>query len=325
MDSIIVINLLGLLSGILLLWFGGDLSVRYAVSLARAYNISTFFIGFFILASGALIPDVMVAIISGFNNAGPLSAGEVIGANFSDITLVSGLSLFIAGSMGISKKERKWLLSLLGVASSLMFANFLCGEVTRLHGVGLICIFIFFCYWVWRHEASSIIVENNDLTKITTETTIEKQAISLLLMTKLLASFALVLIGSMLSVAFAIRLSSFCSLSLETIGATLMGVGTSLPELAVSLNALKRREYGLALGPTLSTVFGQGTLILGLLAVISPNPINLTPLRDAAVFMFIAFFIIAYSIFTERLNRRTGIVLVSLFCAYLAYHLAPGF
>ncbi len=317
MYSDIIINMFGMTSGIALLWLGGDLSVRYAVRVAQAYNISTFFIGFFMLAAGALIPDVMVAIISGLNGAGPLSAGEVIGANFCDITLVSGLSMFLAGTMNISAKERKWLLSMLLIAGSLMFTNFMFGEVTRIHGVILISIFIAFCCWVWRHENASLIV---DTTEILPKDTQDKN-ISLLLITKLLASFSLVLIGSMLSVTFAIRLSTYCSLSLEIIGATLMGIGTSLPELAVSLSALKRKEYGLALGPTLSTVLGQGTLILGLLAVISPAPISLTPLRGAAGFMFVAFFIIAYSIFRERLSRRTGAVLMSLFCTYIAYHL----
>lgn len=317
MYSDIFINLLGMGSGILLLWLGGDLSVRYAVRVAQAYRISTFFIGFFMLAAGALIPDVMVAIISGLKGAGPLSAGEVIGANFCDITLVSGLSMFLAGSMNISKKDRKWLLSLLVIASSLMFMNFMFGEVTRTHGFILIGIFITFCTWVWRHEGASLLVDNAEIEEQKTK----EVGVPLVLITKLLASFSLVLMGSMLSVTFAVSLSSCCSLSLETIGATLMGIGTSLPELAVSLNALKRKEYGLALGPTLSTVLGQGTLILGLLAVISPQPISLTPLRHAAVFMFIAFIIIAYSIFKERLTRRTGAVLMSLFCTYLVYHL----
>lgn len=313
--SAIIINFSGIALGIMLLWIGGDFSVRYAVQVARAYRVSTFFIGFFMLAAGALIPDIMVAIISGIKGAGPLSAGEVIGANFCDITLVSGLSLFLAGSMSISARERRWLLTMLCLASGLMATNFMFGKVTRLHGILLIGIFAIFCWWVWRHEQVMGMVTDQPNPESTPST------ISLIMITKLLGSFALVLIGSMLSVTFAVRLSTCCTLSLETIGATLMGIGTSLPELVVSLHALKRKEYGLALGPTLSTVLGQGTLILGLLAVISPEPIALEPLRSAAAFMFIAFSIIAYSIFKQQLNRAVGGVLISLFWAYLAYHL----
>lgn len=301
----------------ILLWIGGDFSVRYALRVAHAYRLSTFFIGFFILSAGALIPDIIIAITAGFKNAGALSAGDVIGANFSDLTLVLGLSMLLAGTMGISRKERTWFLSLLLVASSLMLANFICGEVTRLHGFILIAVFIAFCVWVWRHDKALLIVEQHEQEPQINET------ISLLLVTKLIISFSVVLIGSMIAVTFAINLSTCCNMSLETIGATLMSIGTSLPELAVSLNALKRKEYGLALGPTLGTVLGQGTLILGILAVISPQPINLVLLREAGIFMFIAFIMIAYAIFTERLNRSTGVVLVSLFCSYLAYHLVP--
>ena len=88
----------------------------------------------------------------------------------------------------------------------------------------------------------------------------------------------------------------------------------------MGFHAYRRGQYSLALGPTIGTVFSQSTFILGTLAVLSRQPIDLGALQGAAVFMFVAFAIIAGSILLNRIGRSTGIALLSLFVMYILYH-----
>ncbi|NDD55448.1 hypothetical protein EBZ39_16560 [bacterium] len=140
------------------------------------------------------------------------------------------------------------------------------------------------------------------------------------LLAKLGASLAFVMGASHLTVHCAVGLATALNASPETIGATILGVGTTLPELALCFGAIRRGDFGLAIGPTLGTVLGQTTLILGLLAVLSKKPVQLAGLQWACMFMFLAFGILACGLMRRRpMGRGTGAALVSLFFAYLAY------
>lgn len=323
MEFMVLGNLALVVFGFGLLWWTGDLVVRYALQVAHAFRVTTFFIGFIVLALAAAIPELAVAITSALRGVSEVSAGDIIGANFIDVALVIGSTLVLAGQVLVGHRDSRKLVAMIGLSSFVLFVLFAVGTLTKIHGVILIGIYLASTAWVWMSSRGEEMVDEELLTQELQEDAFLNTAWGKVI--KLLISFALVLASSALTVHGAVELALCFSLPLETVGATLMAMGTSLPEIVLCLSALRRKQYSLALAPTLGTVLEQTTLVLGVLAVLSEEPVKLSGLRGASMFMFIAFFVISYGLFRfSQVGRKTGFALVSLFFGYLAYQFTIG-
>jgi len=326
MDVVLIGYFLMVVVGLIALWKSGDYVVRYAVEVATAFNVSTFFIGFIVLAVAADIPELAVAIISACNGVSEVSAGDIIGANFADVAMVIGIALLLAKKpLAIRRRDSQKLVKILSISALVILLSCTIGHLHRYHGVVLIAIYLISVVWVWRtkHKDDFIEQEGEELL----EEISEKNGVTSRwgTMGKLLASLGLVMGSSWLTVHGAMNFAMILNLPLETLGATIFAIGTSLPELSLSLNALKRKQYGLVLAPTLATVLEQTTLILGVLTLASRKPVNIRSLTGPAIFMVIAFCIVGYGLYRHnQVGRKTGIALVSLFITYLGYQAVFG-
>jgi len=212
------------------------------------------------------------------------------------------------------------MLAGIGMINAVLFAI---GTITRTHSIVLFLIYLISIVFIWREESKSnkrrqkkekkgdiyLVVKNGS-----------HFAARFLRVLKLLASLFLVFGSSALTVHFAVDFAVLCNLSLHSVGATIVAIGTALPELALCLSALRKKESGLILGPMLGNIMGHGTLIMGVLTLCSPQPIDLRPMLGTAFFIFAAFSIIGYGLVVKRIQRGMGFVLVSLFGVYLTYH-----
>lgn len=313
----LLLSFLGIIAGLVILWLAGEKVIEYALQMAQKFNVSTFFVGFVILAVFADIPEISIAITSALRGISEVSAADLVGASFCDVALVTGITSIVAGVITVSHREQMRLLWLLGVTSIIMLAVFAVGTLYPWHGYILIAIYISSLIFVWkkRYHKDENVVEKH-ITHIAPHNTQPHWIV----IAKLALCLVVVLLSSSGTVYCVELFATGCGISLETIGATILAAGTSLPELSLSLHALRRKEFALALGPTLGTVLEQCTLILGLLVVLSKKPVDLTPMRGPAVFMFIGFSIVAASLLQKKIKRPTGIILVSLFVCYMAYH-----
>ena len=315
MNALFVLYIFAVISGLVGLWLSGDWVVTNAIAVAHRYNVSTFFLGFVILALAADIPELAITISSAMNGVSAVALGDIIGGNFSDVTMVVGSALLLAGSkIQVSAGDKHKLLGILLITSTIMLALLALGSITKLHGLILVCLYVISIIYFWKrrdmhdllHEAEAPASPSNDP--------------SWLLISRLVGGLVAVMGASHLTVNAALGIADFMNLPPETIGATILGVGTTLPELALCLGALRRGDFGLAIGPTLGTVLGQTTLILGTLALLSDQPVPLDRLGWACAFMFVAFGILAMGLVKRRpMGRGTGAALVSLFITYLAY------
>jgi cation:H+ antiporter len=304
--------------GLSFLWFLGGKVIEYALKVSFAFEVSTFFVGFVVIAIAADLPEIAVAITSALRGVSEIAVGDIIGANFCDVSLVTGIAATAAGSITIGLQERHRLLTLLGWTTVIMIVVFYLEKLTTFHGVILILIYLVSIFTVWKNRKITKSTDNKFKHLYTNEK--QKKSTKFWLITKLFI-FLIGVLGCSSAIVYFIELfTHLCNIPLETAGATILAIGTSLPELSLCLNALKRKEYSLALGPTLGTVLEQCTLVLGLLTVISKDPINMAPVRGPAIFMFIGFFVVLFGLLKKNINRSIGIVLLCLFVCYVVYH-----
>lgn len=312
---LLFISLLGL-------WFAGDLSVKYSIETASKFKLTTLFVGFVLIAISTGLPELSVVIASLFEGASAISAGTILGSNVCDVSLALGIPILIIGKVLIKPEENRDSLSMLVITALAMAIVFLLGKLTKITGLFLILIYIVSLWGLWRNRTKKEMKEEEQEQKkvVGNDDPFLKTKLGILL--KLFMSICLVLIASEFAVRFAIKLTKLLPVSLEIIGATILAIGTSLPEITLGLHAVRKREHSLAIGNALGSVLEQGTLLLGILALFSGEPVIIKTLRSLAPFMFAAFALLGFGIVKrKRLTRVEGSMMVSIFVLYLFYHI----
>lgn len=327
----IMLFFLALLGSIAFLCWAGAFAVHHVLEIATVYNVSTLFGGFILMAISTGIPEFSVALTAALGGVAQVSAGDIIGSNVVDITLVLGAVTLFAGKLTVDEQEYPNIIMLQLIAMLAMGIVFFLGVVTKLSGLFLVFLYFVCLWWIYKTgiaaygEVTKVKAKEKEFTeptiplveeKVTDPFWHSKFGVAL----KFCFSMTLVLIAARFVVYFALRLSETFGMSLETVGTSIIAIGTSLPELALGLHAVRRKEHSLALGNSLGSVLVQGTFILGLLALLSPQPISLNKLRLAVPFMFVAFGTIGYGLVKRRkLNRIEGVILLTTFFGFLLH------
>jgi cation:H+ antiporter len=134
----------------------------------------------------------------------------------------------------------------------------------------------------------------------------------------LLISLGVILLSAFFTVKFAVNFANDIKIPPILIGLTIIAIGTCLPELIFSIKAVRKNHDSLALGDILGTVVTDATVILGLVALISPfsyNPINIYTTGTA---MFLAgVFVVSFMKSDKSINKIEGLILIFIYIAFL--------
>ena len=254
----VIINLILFLMSLAVLVKCSDLSVKYSAKFARIFNFPEFIISFFIVAFISVLPEGTISIISALNGEPGLGFGTLIGSNVADLTFVLGVVvLFSLKGISVKSKILKnnyFYLVLLLLPLALGFD----GRFSRFDGAVLLIAGSIFLMKIYSESKKNISGEK-----------IQKRN-SLTTFIFLFFSVVVILISAFYTVKFAVAFASDIKLPAIFIGLTILALGTCLPELIFSIKAVRRNHDSLALGDILGTVITDATLILGLVALISP-------------------------------------------------------
>lgn len=306
-----------ILAGLFLLVWGADRFVLGASATARNLGVSPILIGLTIVGFATSAPEVLVSIVASLQNNPGLAVGNAIGSNIANVGLVLGLTALVAPVEVRSQTLRRELPALLAV-TLLSFMLFVDGFLSRVDGLVLLIGLAVLMYWIvrlgFRSSASDPITGEFDA-EIPTD----------LPMTRALLWFAVgltaLLIGSNLLVGGASGLARAFGVSDLIIGLTVVAIGTSLPELAVTIVSIRKNEHGLALGNIIGSNMFNLLAVVGVAAVISPtdfDPKVLTFHFPVMVGLTLVLFVMAYNYSGQgRINRAEG---AALFASFLAYH-----
>jgi len=331
MNFAIPLSLAGIIVGLVGLWWSSDKAVEYSLKLSHLFGITTFFIGFVLLAVSTGLPELAIVLTSLWDGVPGVGVGTIIGSNLGDVSLVLGLPAIFIGTLNVRREDKLHLMFMLMVTALVMATIFIVGPLKPFYGLILIGLYIVIVWWLWHTKAIRVTPHKEVVEVLSDEEKLRKRApwtTKLALSLKIIASMFLVLLSSKISVDSAVALTKHLAMSLETVGVTIFALGTSLPELALSFQAVKKKEYSLAFGNSFGSVLEQATLILGLLVFGSSKPVDLSMLRPIAPLMFLSYAIVAHSLLKktkvgrqEGLGRIEGIILVCLFGTSVAYFL----
>ena len=306
-----------LIGGLAVIWWAGDKSVRYATESAEILGITGFTTGFIIMSVSTGMPEISTAIISMLNNSAELSVGNILGSNLVNLTLVLGIAAIAANHMKINKEHESSLVKIMVLITAVTGLIFVTGSLNPLHGFLLLATYVGAIIWLQKGGLMDKIMKEE---QEEAEDELEEEAFSgpYATFAKLIGSTALVIIGAELTVGSAIEIGKIIDVPLEVIGATAVAIGTGLPELSLELNAVKKREYGLALGNVFGSVLVNFTLVLGMMSVFSPVSINVNALIHLLPFLGASLALIWYTVLREHeISREVGLALILFFILYL--------
>lgn len=311
---------IGLLAaGFLILLVAGDLLVRVAARLALRFGMEPVVIGATVVAFGTSMPELTVSVIGALQGADGVAAGNVIGSNITNILLVLGLAATIA-PMSVHQRMPKIDIPILLVVTAWALVMFADGEVSRLEGIASLGGVALFTFAQIRWFASEDVLE--EVVDPGALAVHSRLGLDVLLLAGSIAALA---VGSTLFVTGATDLAERAGVSEFAIGATVVAVGTSLPEIVTSVIAAWKREHDIAVGNVI------GSNIFNILAVLGAAGLARPIVVDRALFEFelpvmalAAVFLFPLIWRRFRIGRTEGVFLTASWVAFTVITLQRG-
>ncbi len=297
------------LLGLLLLFIGGELFVRGAVSLANRLSLPPLIIGLTVVGFGTSTPELLVSVEAALLGSPDIAVGNVVGSNTANILLILGLSALISPMATRIAGLRRDIAVLIAVAVLMLGLGFL-EVVGRIAGTAMLTLLAAYVIYAvlsgrrgqppdaemaihmpgWR-EAAAIV-----------------------------GGLSMLIVGADFLVDSSTRIARLIGVSEAVIGLTVVAVGTSLPELATSVIAAFRRHSEVALGNVVGSNIFNILGVLGVTAIVQPVPIA----RQIAIFdiplMLAATFAIAVVILIlGQMTRGTAVVLLGVYAGYVVF------
>ena len=314
---------LKLFGGLVYLLMGGDLLVRSAIGLSKRTQVSPTLTGLTIVAAGTSAPELMVSIYSAISGFSDIALGNVIGSNIANILMVLGVPALIAPMACEEADVRSQSLFMLGI--SVLFAG-LCwlGSLGRLDGTLLLGVLVVGAILATRGRLSMPGVDPEEAREQLTAVLGIPGSRRLI---GLFGALGLVMLplGADLTVEGAVHLARSLEVGEAVIGASLIAIGTSLPELSTTVVAAYHRSTGVAFGNVIGSNVLNILAIIGTTAVITPIPVAPSLLAYDLWVMLAATAGLTLLIFRGTVLRRPlGVAMLVAYVLYLGILYRPA-
>jgi len=329
-----VISLIALL-------YSADQLVEVVIVLAKRFGVSTLVIGLTVVAIGTSLPEVMVSADAALHGHPAIALGNVIGSNICNVGLILGIPALIAPIVVRPRVMATQGGLMLAISFGLWALAVSLGVLEPFIGVLFLVFFTSFLFVTFRREAAYVAsvkagkkgavdasspihtgVESEDagfieevieeVVEEVEEKKIPKRMLKVFI--KTIALFAILLISSDVLVQATVTLAGQLGVSEHVIAISLVAFGTSVPELSVSLAAIRRGESEILIGNILGSNISNILLVLGVAATITPvvmKPITIK--LDLPVMVFFSLLMVIFLSQKDGITKPKGIVLLALY------------
>jgi len=305
------------IAGILLLTAGGEALIRGSLAAAHRLGISPLLSGLLIVGFGTSAPELVVSIEAALSERPDIAIGNVVGSNIGNILLILGLCAVISPLAVRPLVLRRDGVTV--VAASILFLILVGGDALARSDAAIFLLalaaYLTWAYWTERSgqapSAGLHIAEGEAVTALPKTT--------LWIVTAVVLGLGCLIVGSQVLLTGAVGIAESFNLSEAVIGLTLVAVGTSLPELSISVIAAFRRQADVAIGNILGSNIFNLLGILGISALLQPLPVHARILQfDQWVMLATSLILLVFLYTGSRLSRIEGSLLLLGYCAYLA-------
>ncbi len=311
-----------LIIGFVLLVKGADYMIDGAVDLSTVFGVSSLFIGLSITAFGTSAPEAAVSIKAAISSYPSISFGNILGSNIANIGLVIGLGALI---WTIKARESTIKIEMpfcfiVAVLALLLVRDDWYGRaetsLSRLDGIILLVLFsLYVCYlYFMAKKDRRVFRRSDDLQKIKRSRR-ETFKASLLLVLGITG----VLLGAHLIVDNSAIIARRLGVSEILVSVTVIALGTSLPEMATSLAAMKKGEPDIAIGNIVGSNIFNILFVLGLTSTIHPIGFPLLAFKDLLIVVGISAVLLIFVYTDSKISKKEGGVLLLFYILYIVF------
>lgn len=314
--SLILTTIILLVFGLTILIRFSDIFVSAASSLSLSLKVPKMLIALTIAAFGTCAPELAISFNSIKSGASDMTLANVIGSCIVNILLIVGLSA-ITRPIKVKERTIKKELPLLVIITTAffilvtdsLFKKSAVNSLSRADAIMLLIWFILFMFYI-----IGIVRKNKNNEYDIPEYSIVKSIILIIL------SLLAITLSSNIVVDNAVLLASQIGISQKIISMTVIVIGTSLPELTMTINAARKDEFDMAVGNIIGTNIFNICIVLGLpIAIyggVSSSSFNIV---DTSVVLLSALMFYIFGRSNKELSRREGLLMVLVFILYYTY------
>ena len=304
MDFVIFVIAMGVL-----IW-GADVIIEQSERIALKFKIPEFIIGATLIALGTSLPEMAASIAASYNGKPDIAIANVIGSNILNITLVLATVFLISKKINPARdffaKDSTWALVPVLVFVLMIFD----GVISRFDATLL--LLLMGAYLLFLLQDAKNIPELEVLEEIE-----ESDFSWIKVIPFLILGFILIIVGAHFTVESASEIARTFGISEWVIGIIMISLGTSLPELVVSISAAAKGKVDMAIGNIIGSNMANTTVVLGAAALVNPMPIQASTYMFDIATMIIATLLLVFLTANKLYTKSAGISLIIILGLFL--------
>ena len=311
MIDVIIVQLLILVGSLIVLAFSSHFTIKAIEKLIELTGLSEMSAGFILLATLTSVPEIIVALFAVLQGEAGISVGDILGSNVFNVGAVLGL----LGILGYLKTCCTNLLTeltdILLITSLIPLLLVIFKVSSPFVGAILLATFVANTYFMAKKRLPA--VESNGIVAPPERRGLPKVVFMLLL------ALLGVIVAARLVVTSGLELASLLGAPPILLGAKVIAIGTSLPELTTDFSAVRRGRIHLAIGGIIGSNLTNLTLVLGLVLLASPFAVDTTIFTELLPFLLITTVIFWRFLTRGGISRIGGLLLLTSYMLFQAF------
>ena len=304
----IIVQLLILVGSLVVLAFSSHYTIKAVEKIIQLTGLSEMSAGFILLATLTSVPEIIVALFAILQGEAGISIGDILGSNVFNIGAVLGL----LGVLGYLKTCCTTLLNeltdILFVTSLIPLLLVIFKVSTPIIGVILLATFVANTYLMAKKRTPA--VETNGV-----EAPAERQSKTKIII-MLTIALAGVIVAARLVVSSGISIAATLGAPPILLGAKIIAIGTSLPELTTDFSAVRRGHIHLAIGGIIGSNLTNLTLVLGIVLLVSPFAVDMAIFNEILPFLLITTVIFWRFLTKGGISKIGGVILLAVYLLF---------
>ncbi|MBT4135658.1 calcium/sodium antiporter [archaeon] len=328
-----IINIFLFLLGLVLLLKSSDVFIKHTSIIAKKIGISDFVIGLTLVAVGTSLPELVSVIFASAKNQSEIILGSIIGSNITNIGLIGG----VIGILAITKTKsnlKKRDLMIMIFATILLYIFMIDRVINLFEGASFLVLYLAylvflldtkkedkrgfenFLIFLAKFKYITVIKAKIKKAKISPERK-EKRYLLINLLIIIFTGIA-IFYGAKLLIEQTIFFGEFLGISKTIIGLTAIALGTSLPELGVSISAVKKGLGEIAIGNIIGSNISNILLVIGTSTLINNIFVDKLTLYYSSIFLIFITLMFWFLMKTDnKLKRKEGVILLVIYIFFL--------
>jgi len=295
---IFVISLLALLKS-------SDWLIESSEKIGLKVGLSPFIIGVTIVAFGTSLPELVASFVAVTQGVTDVVTGNAIGSNVANILLVVGVAAIVGKNLKVTKNLIDLDLPLLSISTGIFFITAIDGEITLIESIFLLATYFVYIFYTLKYNEQE--EEKTEKPKITTSDLIH-----------LVAGIIGLALGAKFLIDSIVELSEIFDIATGIIAVTVVAIGTSLPELIVSVKAVMKGKAEVALGNVFGSNIFNVLVVVGLPGIFSTLEIDPMTRAIGIPILLMSTILFVISGISKRIHAQEGWLYVMLYVIFIA-------